>query len=124
MRYNNSQMFQEVYVVGGHISNNRNDKGNVFSVPSNQYAEYNLFLDPLVAKTVFQSEVNITIIPPCIQHKASSFSSTLSWLSRMEKTPELVFSKYLLSRLHQLKQIHHRNQHMFIFIIIFLASLA
>lgn len=105
-------MFQEVYVVGGHISRNASDKGNVFSVPSNQYAEFNMFLDPLAAKKVFQSEVNITLIPLNIQRKASSFSSSLCWLCRIEKTPEAVFSKRLLSRLHHLKQNHYRYKHM------------
>lgn len=105
-------MFQEVYVVGGHISRNEIDKGNVFSVPSNQYAEFNMFLDPLAAKTVFQSEHNITLIPLSIQRKASSFSSILSLFLGIEKTPEAVFSKRLLSRLYRLKQIHHRYQHM------------
>jgi inosine-uridine nucleoside N-ribohydrolase len=97
--------------VGGHISRNGNEKGNVFSVPSNKYAEFNMFLDPLAAKTVFESEVNITLIPLSIQHKASSFSSTLRWLGRTEKTAEAVFSKRLLSRLRRLKKIHHRYQH-------------
>lgn len=112
MRHNSFKMFQEVYVVGGHISRSAKDKGNVFSVPSNKYAEFNMFLDPLAAKTVFQSEVNITFIPLSIQQKASSFSSTLRWLSQIEKTPETVFSKRLLSRLRRLKKIHHRYQHM------------
>ncbi|XP_045802030.1 uncharacterized protein LOC123895617 [Trifolium pratense] len=109
---NISSRIQEVYVVGGHISRNDNDKGNVFSVPSNKYAEFNMFLDPLAAKTVFESEVNITLVPLSIQQKTSSFSSTLRWLSRTEKTPEAVFSKRLLSRLHRLKKTHHRYQHM------------
>ncbi|AES64299.2 inosine-uridine preferring nucleoside hydrolase [Medicago truncatula] len=109
---NISSRIQEVYVVGGHISRSANDKGNVFSVPSNKYAEFNMFLDPLAAKAVFQSEVNITFIPLSIQQKASSFSSTLRWLSQIEKTPETVFSKRILSRLRRLKKIHHRYQHM------------
>ncbi|AES58676.1 inosine-uridine preferring nucleoside hydrolase [Medicago truncatula] len=79
-----------VYVMGGHISRSGNDKGNVFSVPSNKYAEFNMFY-PLATKTLFQSEVNITLVPLGIQRKASSFSSTLNWLSRTEKTPEAVY---------------------------------
>ncbi|XP_057430977.1 nucleoside hydrolase 3-like isoform X2 [Lotus japonicus] len=109
---NMSSRIREVYVVGGHISRNEIDKGNVFSVPSNQYAEFNMFLDPLAAKTVFQSELNITLIPLSIQRKASSFSSILSLFLGIEKTPEAVFAKRLLSRLYRLKQIHHRYQHM------------
>ncbi|KAK8468932.1 hypothetical protein PHAVU_006G159400 [Phaseolus vulgaris] len=85
---NISSRIQEVYVVGGHINNNVYDKGNVFSVPSNRYAEFNMFLDPLAAKIVFQSEVNITLIPLSVQHKR------------------------VLLRLQRLKQSHHRYQHM------------
>lgn len=112
IRHNRSEMFQEVYVVGGHISKSGNDKGNLFSVPSNKYAEFNMFLDPLAAKTVFESEVNITLIPLSIQRKASSFSSTLNLFRMTQKTPEAVFSKRLLSRLLGLKESHHRYQHM------------
>ncbi|TKY72053.1 Non-specific ribonucleoside hydrolase RihC [Spatholobus suberectus] len=109
---NISSRIEEVYVVGGHISRNARDKGNVFSVPSNQYAEFNMFLDPLAANTVFQSEVNVTLIPLGVQHKTSSFSRVLWWLRRTEKTPEAVFSKRVLLRLQRLKQIHHRYHHM------------
>ncbi|KAH1102612.1 hypothetical protein GYH30_036921 [Glycine max] len=109
---NISSRIEEVYVMGGHISRNVCDKGNIFSVPSNQYAEFNMFLDPLAAKTVFQSEVNITLIPLSVQQKASSFSHMLCWLRRIEQTPETVFSKRVLLRLQRLKQIHHRYHHM------------
>jgi len=51
-----------------------------------------MFLDPLAAKTLFQSEVNITLIPLGVQRNASSFSSTLNWLGRTEKTPEAVYN--------------------------------
>ncbi|CAK8530976.1 unnamed protein product [Lathyrus sativus] len=107
-----SSRIQEVYVVGGHISKSGNDKGNLFSVPSNKYAEFNMFLDPLAAKTVFESEVNITLIPLGIQRKASSFSSTLNLFGKTQRTPEAVFSKHLLSRLLRLRKSHHRYQHM------------
>ncbi|KAK7387843.1 hypothetical protein VNO78_22638 [Psophocarpus tetragonolobus] len=109
---NISSRIQEVYVVGGHLSNNANDKGNIFSVPSNQYAEFNMFLDPLAAKTVFESEVNITLIPLNTQRMVSSFSTIIDKLRRTTRTPEAVFSKRLLSRLYRLKQIHNRYQHM------------
>ncbi|KAL1358402.1 nucleoside hydrolase 3 isoform X2 [Arachis hypogaea] len=109
---NISSRIQEVYVMGGHMSKNGSDKGNVFSIPSNEYAEFNMFLDPLAAKTVFESQVNITLIPLSVQQSATSFSTILSRFHCKQKTPEAVFSKRLLSRLHYLKQIHHRYQHM------------
>ncbi|KAG5023924.1 hypothetical protein JHK82_019817 [Glycine max] len=109
---NISSRIQEVYVVGGHLSSNVNDKGNIFSVPSNQYAEFNMFLDPLAAKTVFESEVNITLIPLNTQRQVSSFSTIIGELRRTPRTPEAVFSERLLSRLYRLKQTHNRYQHM------------
>ncbi|MED6119747.1 Nucleoside hydrolase 3 [Stylosanthes scabra] len=111
---NISSRIEEVYVVGGHISSNVNDKGNIFSVPSNKYAEFNMFLDPLAAKTVFQSQLSITLIPLAIQRNVSSFPAIIRRLLQKTatKTPEAMFSKRLLSRLYRLKQIHERYQHM------------
>ncbi|XP_019462539.1 PREDICTED: uncharacterized protein LOC109361521 [Lupinus angustifolius] len=109
---NISSRIQEVYVLGGHISMNASDKGNIFSIPTNQYAEFNMFLDPLAAKSVLESELNITLIPLSIQRRVSSFSTFIGRLRRTRKTPEAVFSKHLLSRLYRLKGIHHRYQHM------------
>ncbi|XP_029129010.1 uncharacterized protein LOC109807402, partial [Cajanus cajan] len=109
---NMSSRIEEVYVVGGHISSNANDKGNIFSVPSNQYAEFNMFLDPLAAKTVFESKVNMTLIPLSTQRRVSSFPSIIGELRRTPRTPEAVFSERLLSTLYRLKRTHYRYQHM------------
>jgi len=111
-RNNNSKMLQDVYVVGGHISSSVMDKGNIFSVPSNQYAEFNMFLDPLAAKTVFESQVNVTLIPLNTQRRVSSFSDIIGKLRGTSRTPEAVFSERLLSRLLRLKQSHSIYDHM------------
>nr|POE48166.1 pyrimidine-specific ribonucleoside hydrolase riha [Quercus suber] len=47
---NTTSFIQDVYIVGGHISGGDFDKGNVFTIRSNEYAEFNMFLDPLAAK--------------------------------------------------------------------------
>ncbi|KAH7844249.1 hypothetical protein Vadar_026054 [Vaccinium darrowii] len=109
---NMSSLIQDLYVVGGHINYNNTQKGNVFSIPSNEYAEFNMFLDPLAAKMVFDSGLNITLIPLGIQRKISVFPKILERLHRTKKTPEAIFAKRLISRLHQLQQKHHRYQHM------------
>ncbi|WJX90535.1 Nucleoside hydrolase 3 [Trifolium repens] len=109
---NISSRIQEVYVVGGYISLSAEDKGNVFSVPSNQYAEFNMFLDPLAAKRVFESDVNITLIPLSAQRKVSSFATVIGTLLKTRKTPEVLFSKRVLSTLDRLKQINNRYHHM------------
>lgn len=101
-----------MYIVGGHISRGHMDKGNVFSVPSNEYAEFNMFLDPLAAKTVFDSELDITLIPLGIQRRVGSFPRILERLQEIKTTPEAKFTHRLLSRLHRLQQMHIRYKHM------------
>ncbi|KAL5541760.1 hypothetical protein UlMin_009470 [Ulmus minor] len=107
-----ASLIQDVYIVGGHIKSGQKDKGNVFTVPSNKYAEFNILLDPYAAKTIFESTLNITLIPLGVQRRASSFPKLLERLSRMKKTPEARFSLSLLTRLNNLHQKHSRYNHM------------
>ncbi|OMO53774.1 hypothetical protein CCACVL1_28355 [Corchorus capsularis] len=113
---NSTSRIENVYIVGGHISQGRIDKGNVFTIPSNKYAELNMFLDPYAAKTVFESGLNITLIPIQTQRKVSRFTKTLERLLLTKKTPEAQFVQRLLSRLFTLQQTHHQYQHMDIFL--------
>lgn len=103
-------MVQDLLIVGGHIHNNR-EKGNVFNVPSNEYAELNMFLDPLAAKVVFDSELNITLIPLDVQRKVSTFPKILQKLYLTRKTPEVLFAWRLLSRLKLLKTTRSTYKH-------------
>ncbi|KAK8984112.1 hypothetical protein V6N11_029440 [Hibiscus sabdariffa] len=105
-------LIENVYIVGGHISQSHLDVGNVFSIPSNKYAEFNMFLDPFAAKTVFESGLNITLIPLGTQCKVGRFPETLKRLQLTRKTPEVQFANRLLFRLHTLQQTHHRYHHM------------
>ncbi|KAL6548444.1 Nucleoside hydrolase 3 [Orobanche gracilis] len=97
---------QEIIVVGGHISSNGRDIGNVINVISNKYAELNMFLDPLAAKTVFDSGYNITLIPLSVQCTVRYFGGFLQSL-RTKKTPEALFVGRLLSILQSLRLSHH-----------------
>lgn len=108
---------QDVFVVGGHINYDNNyKKGNVFTVPSNGFAEFNMYLDPLAAKTVFESKLNITLIPLGTQRSICSFPKILKRLRlTKKKTPEALFALRLLSTLHWLQRAHHKYQHMVIF---------
>lgn len=99
-------------MVGGHVRSQTTEKGNVFNIPSNEYAELNMFLDPLAAKTVFNSGHSITLIPLNAQRKVSTFDQILDSLYLTRKTPEALFARRLLSRLQRLKSTHHRYQHM------------
>ncbi|KAK1581272.1 hypothetical protein Q3G72_004435 [Acer saccharum] len=105
----------EVYIVGGNIDNDTN-KGNVFTVPSNEHAEFNIFLDPLAAKTVFESKLNITLIPLQLQKRVCSFCAILNKPGTKSGTPESVFSERLLSRLWQLQLGHSSYHHVDIFL--------
>ncbi|KAK6130423.1 hypothetical protein DH2020_035833 [Rehmannia glutinosa] len=114
---NLSSPIEDIFIVGGHISNQKTDKGNVINIiPSNEYSELNLFLDPLAAKTVFDSSHNITLIPLNVQRKVCRFKKVLESLHLTKKTPEALFARRLLSRLHRLKMTHHRYQHVDIFL--------
>uniref|UniRef100_A0A0V0GLD7 Putative ovule protein n=1 Tax=Solanum chacoense TaxID=4108 RepID=A0A0V0GLD7_SOLCH len=75
-----------------------------------------MFLDPLAAKTVLSSELNITLIPLGIQRKFSAFPKILKRLQLAKKTPEVIFVKRLLSTLHHLQKTHPRYKHMDIFV--------
>lgn len=113
-----SFLLQEVYIVGGHVMVDKKGKGNVFTVPSNEYAEFNMFLDPLAAKAVLESNLDITLIPLTVQRQVSSFSKVIERLST-KKTPESMFAHQLLSRLHKLQQTHRIYHHM---VILYLPS--
>lgn len=102
---------QDIIIVGGHITNQKTDKGNVINIPANEYAEMNMFLDPLAAKTVFESRHNITLIPLNLQRRIGRFSSVIKSLNLTKKTPEGLFSIDLLSRLNQLKRANPRYEH-------------
>ncbi|CAN8244078.1 unnamed protein product [Cochlearia groenlandica] len=111
-----TSLIKEVYVVGGHINRENSSKGNVFTVPSNVHSEFNMFLDPLAAKTVLESGLNITLIPLATQRKLRSFQEILDRLYASAKTPEAMFVKRLLARLQALHRNHKRYTHMDMFL--------
>ncbi|KAF8084183.1 hypothetical protein N665_0730s0026 [Sinapis alba] len=113
---NSTSFIKEVYIAGGHININESDRGNTFTVPSNAYAEFNMFLDPLAAKTVFESGLNITLIPLATQRNLSSFQMMLNSLNSTDKTPESLFVHRLLTRLHTLHQVHRSYKHVGMFL--------
>ncbi|GKD93989.1 inosine/uridine-preferring nucleoside hydrolase domain-containing protein, partial [Tanacetum coccineum] len=107
---NASSIIQDVFIVGGHINyNKKKDKGNVFNVPINEYAELNMFLDPLAAKVVFESMLDITLIPLGMQRKMCAFSHLIKKLDLENTTPEARFSLRLLRRM---QESSHRYRHM------------
>ncbi|CAM8979495.1 unnamed protein product [Rhodiola kirilowii] len=112
MKQNTTALIQDVYIVGGHLRDHHIDKGNIFSIPTNQYSELNMFLDPLAAQTVFDSGLNITLIPLSAQRRVSAFSEILERLKLKNKTPDAKLAQRLMSRLYRLQLKHHRYQHM------------
>ena len=104
---------QRVYVVGGLLRDGSDEKGNVFTVPSNRYAEFNMFLDPLAAKTVLESSLNITLIPLTVQRKVASFEGVFGALKhRTQHTPESKLVHRLLLLLQQLQRKQKFYHHM------------
>ncbi|KAM3404025.1 hypothetical protein ACQJBY_007243 [Aegilops geniculata] len=111
-----SSVIERVYVVGGLIRDGGHEKGNVFTVPSNRYAEFNMFLDPLAAKTVLESNLNITLIPLTTQRKAASFGAVLEALEQTRQTPESNFVQKLFSLLKELRSKEKLYHHVDIFL--------
>jgi hypothetical protein len=110
---------QRVFVVGGFIRGSKDEKGNVFSVPSNKYAEFNMFLDPLAAKVLLESRLNITLIPLAAQRKVASFEGVLGALEQCtHRTPESTFVHRLLSMLKKFlrkdRLYHHMVNNLFL----------
>lgn len=103
---------QRVYVVGGVVRDGGDDRGNVFTVPSNRYAEFNMFLDPLAAKTVLESGLNITLIPLNVQRKVASFEGVLGAMKQhTQHTPESKLVRRLLLLLQQLQREQRKFYH-------------
>lgn len=66
----------------------------------------------MAAKTVFESGLNITLIPLGTQRKVSQFPEILERLKLTRMTPEAQFVERLLFKLYTLQQSHHRYHHM------------
>uniref|UniRef100_J3M724 Inosine/uridine-preferring nucleoside hydrolase domain-containing protein n=2 Tax=Oryza brachyantha TaxID=4533 RepID=J3M724_ORYBR len=111
-----SSVIERIYVVGGVIKDRGDDNGNVFTVPSNKHAEFNMFLDPLAAKTVLESDLEITLIPLTAQRKAASFQAVLEALQDTQHTPESKFVHELLSLLQELQRKQKLYHHLDIFL--------
>ncbi|CAN4113533.1 unnamed protein product [Withania somnifera] len=109
---NMTKTIQDIIIVGGHMNHDNTEKGNVINVPSNRFAELNMFLDPLAARTVLSSDLNITLIPLGIQQKVSAFPEILGMLNLTKRTPEVIFARRLLSRLQHLQKTHPKYKHM------------
>eukprot|EP01018_Ginkgo_biloba_P007885 Gb_08959 [translate_table: standard] len=116
---NSSSKIEHLYIVGGHIDQSKNpQQGNVHTVPSNKNAEFNMFLDPLAAKHVIASKLNITLVPLNIRRKVSSFAKLVEELEMSKETPEAVFVHRLLSMMQHL----HRSRPMYSHIDTFLGE--
>ncbi|MFS7928281.1 putative inosine/uridine-preferring nucleoside hydrolase domain, ribonucleoside hydrolase [Helianthus anomalus] len=121
---NSSSIIQEAFILGGHTNyKNNQEKGNVINVPSNKYAELNMFLDPLSAKTVFDSSLEITVIPLHMQRKVYAFPEMIKRLQSNSTTPETSFTRRLLTRLHHLHQKHQLYRHVDMFLGEILAAI-
>ncbi|KZV36327.1 hypothetical protein F511_28769 [Dorcoceras hygrometricum] len=114
---NSTSFIQDIFIVGGHVNMDKSRiKGNVINIPSNEYAELNMFLDPSAAKTVLSYGHNITLIPLGVQHEVSRFAKILESLQLTKKTPEALFARRLISTLHRLHRTHPSYQHVDIFL--------
>lgn len=92
-------------ILGGHINNKNNlERGNVMNVASNKYAELNMFLDPLAAKTILNSSLRITLVPLRMQRKLYAIPEMIKRFRTKNMTHEARFTRSLLTRLHRLQK--------------------
>eukprot|EP01018_Ginkgo_biloba_P029135 Gb_10914 [translate_table: standard] len=75
-----------------------------------------MYLDPLAAKQVIASKLNITLIPLNTLRKVSSFPGLLKELKKAKQTPEAAFVHRLLSRMFLLHRSHHAYSHIEMFL--------
>ena len=72
-----------------------------------------MFLDPLAAKTILESSLNITLIPLTVQRKVASFEGILAALEQhTQHTPESRFVHGLISLLQKLQRKQKLYDHM------------
>ncbi|PUZ66017.1 hypothetical protein GQ55_3G272600 [Panicum hallii var. hallii] len=109
-------IIEKIYIVGTHLVDGEGEEGNLFTVPSNKFAEFNFFLDPKAAKTVVESRLDITVIPLRAQRQVSSFGKVLRSLSAAEKTPESSFVYRLLLLMQKLQNKHQSYSHIDMFL--------
>jgi inosine-uridine nucleoside N-ribohydrolase len=61
---NDVKKIKRIYIMGGALNVKGNLKTSIYTKElSNNYAEWNIWVDPLAAKIVFNSSIPITLVP-------------------------------------------------------------
>ncbi|VAH07354.1 unnamed protein product [Triticum turgidum subsp. durum] len=109
-------VIERIFIVGSHLAGGNGDGGNVFTVPSNKFSEFNFFLDPQAAKAVVESDLDITLIPLRAQRQVASFKEVTRSLCTAEKTPESSFAYQLLLSMQKLQKNNQAYRHIDMFL--------
>jgi len=109
-------IIEHIYIVGSHLADGDGEEGNIFTVPSNKFSEFNFFLDPQAAKAVVESGLNITLIPLRAQRQVASFRKVMRSLHAAEKTAESSFVYRLLMSMQKLQKINQAYHHIDMFL--------
>ncbi|KAF6984686.1 hypothetical protein CFC21_002654 [Triticum aestivum] len=109
-------VIERIFIVGSHLAGGNGDRGNVFTVPSNKFSEFNFFLDPQAAKAVVESGLDITLIPLRAQRQVDSFKEVTRSLCTAEKTPESSFAYQLLLSMQKLQKNNQAYHHIDMFL--------
>ncbi|VAH19124.1 unnamed protein product [Triticum turgidum subsp. durum] len=109
-------VIEHIFIVGSHLAGGNGDRGNVFTVPSNKFSEFNFFLDPQAAKAVVESGLDITLIPLRAQRQVDSFKEVTRSLCTAEKTPESLFAYQLLLSMQKLQKNNQAYHHIDMFL--------
>uniref|UniRef100_A0ACD5U396 Uncharacterized protein n=1 Tax=Avena sativa TaxID=4498 RepID=A0ACD5U396_AVESA len=109
-------IIEHIYIVGSHLADGEGEEGNVFTVPSNKFSEFNFFLDPQAAKVVVESGLDITLIPLKAQRQVASFEKVIRSLHAAEKTAETSFVYRLLLSMRKLQKSNQAYHHIDMFL--------
>ncbi|MFK5855157.1 MAG: nucleoside hydrolase [Bacteroidota bacterium] len=86
-----------IYIMGGAVNVSGNlDEGGI---DNNPYAEWNIFLDPHAADIVFNSGIDITLVPLDATNNAPITTEFLNLISNNHNTPEANFVFEIISKL-------------------------
>eukprot|EP00760_Papus_ankaliazontas_P017542 PhM_4_TR1730/c0_g1_i2/m.86887 len=77
---------EAIYVMGGAVDH----KGNLFSVPTNTVAEFNIYVDPDAADFVFRSGVPIYLVPLDATNRVPYNATSIQWVTSPTVSPPWV----------------------------------
>ena len=87
------------YVMGGAVDVGGNVAGSGVGI-DNEFAEWNVYCDPLAAKLVLEADVRVALVPLDATNQAPASVAFVDRLAADSATPQAKFVSDVLSRMH------------------------